>query len=186
MADLESIFSDTLEELEEFIKEEKISDQHDSDISDRIHEIADGAVPVYTHDLMQLTSDSRVYARDDEGLAGDSADLIQHVQVRVYGAIAEHLHEETEGLIDKLFEECPDCAELFLEDDLHEDDESGDFLCDSCLSDREDEREEDDEEEESFDGLTDKDFEGPEGTEGQDRESYTDDQDRESYTADQD
>lgn len=65
-------------------------DQYDSDDSDAAHEIADGAVPIYTHAVWATFVDLGAYREDPTELGYDGSDMEQAAKVCLY-MIAERL-----------------------------------------------------------------------------------------------
>jgi hypothetical protein len=68
---------------------ERVADG-DYDEDDSPHEIADGAVPVYTHDRWTTFVDLGAYEEDTRELGDDGSDLTQSAAVALY-MIAERL-----------------------------------------------------------------------------------------------
>lgn len=64
--------------------------EDDQDVDDARHEIADGAVPVHTHDRWQTFVDLAAYNEDLEELAGTSGDMTANAGFALY-LIAERL-----------------------------------------------------------------------------------------------
>lgn len=129
MIDLVTILNDAHDELEEYL-EDFYLDCGRRDVEDHITEIADSHVPIYTSELMELSSDPDIYNRDDDGLLGRDSTLEEHVRVRVYLAISEHLHGAVDCLIDNLFDECSNCLETKKVSELDENDGG---ICDECV-----------------------------------------------------
>jgi predicted GIY-YIG superfamily endonuclease len=111
---LDEIISDAKTELRERAEDSgfDLDEPHDT-----IHEIADGAVPVYTADLLELASDRRVAQHENQlGPAFDGAPTIENIAAgAVYELVEEALHAEAR-LIQEEREEAEE-AELADEED---------------------------------------------------------------------
>jgi hypothetical protein len=59
-----------------------LGDEHDA--SDLAHEIADQAVPIYTHHLWEVFVDLGAYQEDPTELGYDGSDLTQSAQAAIY------------------------------------------------------------------------------------------------------
>ena len=134
MSDLDSIFSDARDDVSNWLENEG-PDYNPNELTDRISEIADYAVPVYTHDIMCLVGDPRIYGRDSE-LGGDTLEEITKGQI--YCAVEEYLHGEVEGMDAELFEDCPSCFTRCLISNLEQ---NLDGWCDDCTEVRDDDEE---------------------------------------------
>lgn len=96
---------DARERWEDMTPDERVAD----DIVDTWHEVADGAVPIYTHELWQVFVDLGAYNEDPSELGYGADDMTKCAQVALY-MIAERL--------------CHALADEWREDD--EDDEDDD------------------------------------------------------------
>lgn len=88
---LDQIISDAKETLRDEY------DLNEVDPHDAIAEIADGAVPIYTGDLLQLAADNIALATDEPefGAAFDGSPTPANIiAANVYEAVSNALHEE--------------------------------------------------------------------------------------------
>jgi hypothetical protein len=108
---IEGVKDDVKEEIKNYIEENKEKpDYGDLDYSGAIHEIIDGAVPVYTseiNDLFYLYGNEFEQAFDDAGI-GDKED--EHWPMgwkaaAIYCYIEQELNNDLESMIDELYEE---------------------------------------------------------------------------------
>lgn len=67
-----------------------LTDRKDEDRGDLAHEIADDAVPVYTHELWSTFVDLAAYNEDPSDLGYDASDMTRCAQVCLY-LIADRL-----------------------------------------------------------------------------------------------
>jgi hypothetical protein len=87
---LRSIIADALEDFEN----EKADILADAYPEDRIHEMADGAVPIYTSDVFQVAANSpEARYVDDEGLCDPSRGAEHVIQVAIYEQVSNALFE---------------------------------------------------------------------------------------------
>jgi hypothetical protein len=89
----------TLEKLkttaEEVLKEEYAEHMEANEyyLEDIIHEVADGTVPVYNHDLLELANNSPVVALEEPRLPTKDNTVIDLIKVKTYEEIDQHLRE---------------------------------------------------------------------------------------------
>lgn len=128
--DLKDCIEDAKESLAENLDgQENYLRRHGVDeiINDSIHECADGAVPVYNSDLLNVFgSDSSLwYAEPDTGFDGNNG-IIGAISRVIYDAISSALYEYADDLDgDDLVCEATDCDD---EDD-HDESSDNDVAC---------------------------------------------------------
>ncbi len=93
--DLQDIIDGTVEELREWCMDNPDGDPVDNGV---LHEFADGAVPVYNYDLLQLAAEldnGLALTEPEAGPAFDGTPTpINIIAANVYEAVEAELHEE--------------------------------------------------------------------------------------------
>jgi len=93
------------EEIESQVKDEARELFEGAYPEDRIHEIADGSVPIYNADLADvLASDPEVAYMDDPGLAEGCDDLYRRIAISIYEKLTQHAHTYWSDLKDEIEE----------------------------------------------------------------------------------
>ena len=113
METLQSCIDNAIETLKEWWEDGEC--RHARDIEDDIYEIADGAVPIYNSDLLEVAADSPMVAMAEPecGPAFDGTPTpINIIAANIYEAITEALHIAARDL-----EEEADIAEWEAEED---------------------------------------------------------------------
>lgn len=88
---LEDVITNAIDDLETWVKE---NPGDDPDYNGTLQEIADGAVPVYTHALLQMAADNNRLATNEPetGSAFDGNPTpVNIIAANVYGEIADAL-----------------------------------------------------------------------------------------------
>ena len=84
---------DALESLKEAIENE-----YYDDIQDGIHELADGCIPVYNSDLLELCQDDLWLGYMEDWHVREVTDIYQLIQWNVYTELTSYLYQELEGI----------------------------------------------------------------------------------------
>ena len=74
------------------------------DAGDLLHEVADGAIPVYNHDIMSVAAHPDVWSADVDDF-GKPENLIQAAQWSIYAALQEYLNGELDAIIEAITSE---------------------------------------------------------------------------------
>lgn len=81
-----NLLAATVEAFNERIQYDHI--REDDDYSDALHEVVDGQVPHYYHDIFTvMAADGIDIEFDDEGLIPDTKDVTKILQARIYEAL---------------------------------------------------------------------------------------------------
>lgn len=124
MTTFNELYTNAKEELEASIRELHVTDTDDDDIRDRLHEIADSAVPIYNGDVFAVFADGGIsYEMDDSGLIEGVTDVVQILRVRIYEELINCLYGDLEDCVTAYVEELEDEAETCGYGDNEEDDE---------------------------------------------------------------
>lgn len=111
-------------ELEEAIRELHVTDTGNDEICDRIHEIADSAVPIFNGDVFAVFADGGIsYEMDDSGLIEGCTDVVHILRVRIYEELLNCLYGDLEDCVTAYVEELEDVAEACGYGDEEEEDE---------------------------------------------------------------
>lgn len=87
---IDSLIADLIKDLEDN-KAEILNERYPED---RMHEMADGRVPVYYHDLARCLADDISLAElDDEGLAEGITDVFKRIQIAIYERLSAAAYE---------------------------------------------------------------------------------------------
>lgn len=90
--------------LGEYIRYEDVRDYDEA--TDKIHEAADNAVPVYYNDIFSvMASDGIDHEFEDSGLIPDTKDVTRILQARIYEQLTLDLYEVVEDLLNEYLEE---------------------------------------------------------------------------------
>lgn len=93
------------EEIESMVRDEARELFEGQYPEDRIHEMADGTVPIYNADLADvLASDPEVAYMDDPGLAEGCDDLYRRIAISIYEKLCQHAHCYWDTLKDEITE----------------------------------------------------------------------------------
>ena len=87
---LTRVAASTVEHVEYGVEHVDLPKLDDDDMRDAVHEIADGAVPIYTHELWSVFVDVAAYHEDISEYGAEGSDLTKSAQVALY-MIAERL-----------------------------------------------------------------------------------------------
>ena len=107
MAEREYYIPDLLEDARDSLKNEYdlLDAQYPIDL---IHEVADGSVPVYTHDLLQYGANNfdLMVEVPELGPAFDGSPTPANIiAANIYEAVSNHLHQELDDILQELGEE---------------------------------------------------------------------------------
>ena len=92
---LDDLLDDAIQELKDIIKREDVDD-----IDDRMSEIADGCVPIYTYDLFRYGAENYGTLNDKPEWECDN-DMVKILQANIYCYLKEGLSEAYEEIKDK-------------------------------------------------------------------------------------
>ena len=91
------------EEIESQVRDEARELFEGAYPEDRLHEMADGTVPVYNSDLADvLASDCQVATMDDPGLSEGVDDLYRMIAISIYEKLVQHAHSYWDTLKDEI------------------------------------------------------------------------------------
>ena len=143
MDELYKMKKDALEELKESLR-----DYPDQDDNDRIFEIADSSVPIYTGDILQLAADNINLAivEPEIGPAFDGTPTpVNIIAANIYEEILQELWSELDNIKEEITEECESCGDRFPEGTLKEfaNDDISTLCCEDCYNDLQEEAEDD-------------------------------------------
>ena len=93
---------DVLESAEESLREEA-DDNGIHNLEDRIHEIADGAIPVYTSELLEMAARDNGLAMDTPEIEGDGSP-INTIQLNIFERVSLHLYDVVETIKEEIQE----------------------------------------------------------------------------------
>ena len=85
-AKMRSILESVVEEVNEIDLDEAYPE-------DRCHEIADGAVPIYTADVYEIVPELHGYSISDPGLLPEDADIEKIAQITIYDIASNIAHQ---------------------------------------------------------------------------------------------
>ena len=119
--------SQSLQDLKDEVREGLIEhiryndcDVSDNYISDEFHEIVDGAIPVYTYDLMNLAGDNMELILESSELFGGGGTPLQNIQGNLYeilySEISEFWSNEIEQIIDEYQDRLNDISDMPLDE----------------------------------------------------------------------
>lgn len=112
MTTFNELYASAKEDLEAAIRELHVTDTDDDDIRDRLHEIADSAVPIYNGDVFAVFADGGIsYEMDDSGLIEGVTDVVKILRVRIYEELSSCLYCHVGGMIAEYAKELEDEAE---------------------------------------------------------------------------
>lgn len=124
MTTFNELYASAKEDLEAAIRELHVTDTEDDEIRDRLHEIADSAVPIYNGDVFAVFADGGIsYEMDDSGLIEGCTDVLHILRVRIYEELLNCLYEDLEDCVTAYVEELEDEAETCVYDEEEEDEE---------------------------------------------------------------
>lgn len=93
------------DEIESMVRDEARELFEGAYPEDRIHEMADGTVPIYNADLADvLASDPDVAYMDDPGLAEGCDDLYRRIAISIYEKLCNHAHSYWSDLKEEIEE----------------------------------------------------------------------------------
>lgn len=129
MSKLSELHDDAIEEFKEelfsFTHQERLDYVQSDEPHDRFHEIADGQVPVYTAESLEMAAENNELAMEnDSGLCPDGSP-IQIINVNIYESIQEALWEYWNAEKEEIEENAQavvDALEAF-EEALHDDED---------------------------------------------------------------
>lgn len=106
MTTFNELYDTAKEELEAAIRELHVTGTEDDEIRDRLHEIAESAVPIYNSDVFEVFADGGIdYKMNDSGLIEGYTDVLHILQARIY-----------EELVDCLYGDLRDCITAYVEE----------------------------------------------------------------------
>lgn len=112
MTTFNELYTNAKYELEEAIRELHVTDTDDDEIRDRLHEIADSNVPIYSGDVFAVFAAGGIsYKMDDSGLIEGRTDVLHILQVRIYEELINRLYGDLEDCVQAYVEELEDEAE---------------------------------------------------------------------------
>lgn len=118
MTTFNELYASAKEDLEAAIRELHVTDTEDDEIRDRLHEIADSAVPIYNGDVFAVFADGGIsYEMDDSGLIEGCTDVLHILRVRIYEELLKCLYEDLEDCVTAYVEELEDEAETCVYDE---------------------------------------------------------------------
>lgn len=89
----------TVEAMNERIQYDEITMHDDDSFSDALHEVVDGQVPHYYHEIFTvMAADGIDHEFDDAGLIPDTKDVTVILQARIYEALCEDVRNDS-GLV---------------------------------------------------------------------------------------
>ena len=101
---------------------EMIEDE-DNELSDNMHEIADGNVDIYYHDIYKSLPEMVDYIEQarEEGLIEGSETIDKQIQIGQYVYQLQEIQKEFDEIKSE-YEECPECGECELVDKVKDTD----------------------------------------------------------------
>lgn len=112
MTTFNELYETAKKELEAAIRELHVTAAEDDEIRDRLHEIADSAVPTYNSDVFEVFAAGGIdYEMNDSGLIEGCKDVLHILRVRIYEELVDCLYGDLEDCIIAYVEELEEGAD---------------------------------------------------------------------------